>query len=51
MTLGLSSRRFPRFFPGFLGLYAGDTLWAMLVYLGILFLHPSSSVGLRPHSL
>jgi hypothetical protein len=33
--LGLSSRRYSRLLPEFLASYAGDTLWALMVFLGI----------------
>jgi hypothetical protein len=29
---GLASRRYPAFFPAFIARYAGDTLWAALVF-------------------
>ena len=29
---GLASRHYPRFFPAFITRYAGDTLWAVMVY-------------------
>jgi hypothetical protein len=33
--LGLSSRRYSRLLPEFIASYAGDTLWALMVFLGI----------------
>lgn len=42
-ALGLGSRRFASFLPHLVAAYAGDTLWALEVYLGILLLRPSSS--------
>ena len=33
ILLGLASRKFTDFIPGFLADYAGDTLWALLVFL------------------
>jgi hypothetical protein len=38
--LGLSSRRYSRLLPEFLASYAGDTLWALMVFLGIGMLFP-----------
>jgi hypothetical protein len=32
--LGISSRRYARCLPGFIAAYAGDTLWALAVFLG-----------------
>lgn len=37
MALGILSRKVPGL-PDFIGLYAGDTLWALMVFLGIAFL-------------
>ena len=33
--LGLASRRYPELLPDFISRYAGDTLWAVLVFLVI----------------
>ncbi|SIN99844.1 Protein of unknown function [Singulisphaera sp. GP187] len=41
--LGLGSRRFAEFLPQPIRLYAGDILWALLVYLGLIFVRPSLS--------
>jgi hypothetical protein len=38
--LGLSSRRYSRLLPEFIASYAGDTLWALMVFLGIGMLFP-----------
>jgi Protein of unknown function (DUF2809) len=38
--LGLSSRRYSRLLPELLGSYAGDILWALMVFLGIGMLFP-----------
>jgi hypothetical protein len=38
--LGLSSRRYSRLLPESLASYAGDTLWALMVFLGIGVLFP-----------
>jgi hypothetical protein len=32
MLLGLASRRWPELLPGFVAAYAGDALWAAMVY-------------------
>ncbi|MFR5265519.1 DUF2809 domain-containing protein [Clostridium sp.] len=37
ICLGLSSRKFYMYLPKFIADYSGDTLWAMMVYLGIAF--------------
>lgn len=46
ILLGLSSRQH-RFWPDWFAAYAGDTLWALLVYLLLVFLFPAR----RPLSL
>ncbi len=33
--LGIGSRRYAHLLPGFIAAYAGDTLWALAVFLGI----------------
>jgi uncharacterized protein DUF2809 len=38
IALGLSTRRFASVLPEFLADYAGDTLWALMVFLGVGFL-------------
>lgn len=38
MCLGLASRKYINYLPSFLGKYAGDTLWATMVYLGLAFI-------------
>jgi hypothetical protein len=35
VILGISSRRYSRLLPEFLSIYGGDTLWALMVFLGI----------------
>ncbi|WP_198316494.1 DUF2809 domain-containing protein [Cystobacter fuscus] len=47
VMLGLGSRSAVarQVLPGFVTEYAGDTLWATLVYVGILLLWPRLSVG------
>lgn len=38
IILGLSSRRFSEYLPYLLAKYAGDTLWALMVFLGFRFI-------------
>lgn len=45
MTLGISSRKFGQYLPGFVRNYAGDTLWALMVFWGIGFLFVKLSTG------
>jgi len=40
VVLGLASRRYPDTLPNFLSFYAGDTLWALMVFLLIGFIFP-----------
>jgi Protein of unknown function (DUF2809) len=40
MLLGLASRRWGNGLPGWVTLYAGDALWALLVFWLIRFWHP-----------
>src|SRR3981189_2190627 len=47
---GLGSRRFGHTLPGFVAAYAGDTLWALVAFLGIGLLLPRAST-LRVASL
>ena len=44
IAAGLASRHFPQYLPACLGKYPGDTLWALMVFLGlgILFRQTSS---------
>ena len=44
MCLGLASRKYINYLPSYLGKYAGDTLWATMVYFGLAFLFNSFSV-------
>jgi hypothetical protein len=39
MILGLSTRRFPIYFPNWINLYLGDALWALMIFFlfGLLF--------------
>jgi len=45
--LGLASRRYGAHLPPFLATYAGDTLWALLVFLGISALAPHARLRYR----
>jgi hypothetical protein len=38
--LGLASRRYSQFLPGFVAAYSGDTLWALTAVLGARMLFP-----------
>lgn len=41
---GLASRKYGNALPQFIATYAGDTLWAAMVYFGLRFLFPSVSI-------
>jgi hypothetical protein len=41
--LGLGSRRYAYVLPGFIAAYAGDTLWALMAFLGFGFVAPRAS--------
>src|SRR5262245_11374615 len=43
IAAGLASRRFRSSLPAFIGDYAGDTLWALMVFLGLALLLPKAS--------
>lgn len=43
IALGLASRKFPSLFPALLGKYPGDSLWALMVFLGWAFCRPLAS--------
>ena len=43
LVLGLASRRHSTVLPSFLAEYAGDTLWAMMVFFGIGLMAAKSS--------
>lgn len=45
VVLGISSRKFGQYLPAFIRDYAGDTLWAMMVFLGIGFLFTTWPTG------
>jgi hypothetical protein len=38
--LGLASRRYASYLPEFVANYAGDTLWALMAFLGIRTINP-----------
>jgi hypothetical protein len=44
---GLASRRYGTSLPAFFATYGGDTLWALMVFLGVGALSPNSRVGSR----
>jgi hypothetical protein len=41
--LGIGSRRYAHYLPGFIAAYAGDTLWALAVLLGVGLVLPRAS--------
>ena len=41
--MGLGSRRYAEYLPGYVAAYAGDTLWALVAFLGIGLLLPRAS--------
>jgi hypothetical protein len=43
IALGIASRKFPWLFPAFVGKYPGDSLWALMVFLGWAFCKPQAS--------
>ena len=47
LVLGLASRRFGAYLPSFVAEYAGDTLWALMVFLGISVLAPRTRMSRR----
>jgi hypothetical protein len=47
VVLGLASRRYQSYLPMILGSFAGDTLWALMVYLGLGSLAPQARVRSR----
>lgn len=44
IVVGFESRRIPGLFPGFLGKYPGDALWAAMVYLALGWIRPASPI-------
>ena len=47
LILGLASRRYGSYLPPFIATYAGDTLWALLVFLGGSALMPGLRLSYR----
>jgi len=47
MAMGLASRHYGNYLPVFIAEYAGDTLWALMVFLVISFMVPSARVSHR----
>ena len=47
IALGLGARRYRAWLPEFIADYAGDTLWAAMVYLLVSFCCPSCRVSTR----
>ena len=47
MALGLASRRYGMNLPVFVAEYAGDTLWALMVFLGISVIAPGARISYR----
>jgi len=43
IALGLASRKFPSLFPALFGKYPGDSLWALMIFLGWAFCKPRAS--------
>jgi hypothetical protein len=44
IVLGLASRRYGSYLPEFIATYAGDTLWALMAFLGFSILFPQMNV-------
>ena len=42
IAIGLASRRFNARLPVFVAVYAGDTLWALMVFLGVSGIRPNA---------
>ena len=47
MVFGLASRRYGTYLPVFVADYAGDTLWALMVFLGVSVVAPGARVSHR----
>lgn len=47
VMLGLGSRRYAELLPEFVGLYAGDTVWGLMLYFGISAFLPRSRILIR----
>ncbi len=44
LVIGLASRKFGNYLPGFLQEYSGDAIWAMMIYWGFRFIIYSKSL-------
>lgn len=44
VVIGLASRRYPEVLPKFIADYAGDTLWTLMVFLGMCVIWPGLPV-------
>ena len=44
MILGIASRRYGSYLPNIISKYSGDTLWALMVYLGFGFLFNKAKI-------
>ena len=47
VTLGICSRRCSAYLPAFVSQYAGDTLWALVVFLGFSVIAPALATSRR----
>jgi hypothetical protein len=47
VALGLGSRRFGTYLPAFIAEYAGDTLWALMMFLSLGLIAPCSFIWRR----
>jgi hypothetical protein len=47
VALGLGTRRFGSYLPVFVAEYGGDTLWALMVFLGLGVLAPGTKMSRR----
>lgn len=47
VALGLGSRRFGAYLPAFVAQYTGDTLWALMVFLGLGVIAPTTPTSRR----
>lgn len=45
MILGIASRKYGEYLPGFISKYSGDILWALMVYLGFAFLFARKAIN------
>ena len=44
IILGLCSRKYSQFLPGFIAEYSGDTLWALMVFFIFRFIFPKHTI-------